>query len=79
MKNTTGILNFSKKKEQLAIKMSLIQILSDPNNKITSVNLHNEIEDIPFEISFDYRLTKKFTGRKTLTIELYNEPPTPEK
>ena len=73
MKNTTGIPNLSKKKDQLAMKISLIHILSDPNNWIIRVELHNEIEDVPYDDLFDSRLTKRFTGRKTITIELYNE------
>ena len=73
MKNTTGMWNLNKRKAQLSMKISLIQILSDPNNQITSVNLHNEIEDVPTTDLFDSRITKRFTGRKTLTIELYNE------
>ena len=73
MKNTTGIPNLSKKKDQLAMKISLIHILSDPNNWIIRVELHNEIEDVPYDDLFDSRLRKRFTGRKTITIELYNE------
>lgn len=74
MKNKTGIKNLSKKKEQLATKIALIHILSDSNNWITEVNLHNEIEDVPYDDLFDSRLTKRCTGRKTLTIQLYDKP-----
>jgi hypothetical protein len=73
MKNITGIPNLSKKKDQLIMKTTLIHILSDSNNRITRVELHNEIEEVPYDDLFDSRLTKRFTGRKTITIELYND------
>jgi len=73
MKNTTGILNIHKKKGQLSIKTTLIHILSNPDNYINQVSIHNEIEDVPYDDLFDSRLRKRFTGRKTITIELYNE------
>ena len=64
MKNTTGIPNLSKKKDQLIMKTALIHILSDSNNRITRVELHNEIEEVPYDDLFDSRLTKKIYRKK---------------
>jgi hypothetical protein len=80
MKNTTGMLNLNKKKEQLKVKLFLAHIFSDPKNHILNIEIDNEIRQFT---SADYTPTDPdgwmkhyVTGNQTITIHLYHDSTT---